>query len=569
MSHWFDRMVKGAAAAAPSRRDAFTFGAGSAVSGMLAVRALARPTQTLQGHVLDRPDLQQPASSGACVVSSSAQKVVAFDFTTTYQDLTLRNGVSFDRGSRTKTVTMTVSRGSTPILDLQADIGVRGQITASFVYGQGVQGVANARMTSSDGRIFEGVIDGRAFSSSRPRSVAELRFADGAPAPQVALEPTLQQQVSGLAAQLQARGVRCGRATTSRQPFRQGVSMRPGSARLPGEGMPGGPPRGADPIVPNAPDGYDASYPAGDYEGGDFPGGDDCDGCHNTCGDHYKTCWGNVLLDAFTCGPCSLVTAAGCAADGAICLEGCYTAGAGCCPVGCGNQVNSRYGVITFVNCCAPNETCSSQANGGRCCQQGHLVCGSQCCESGITSCAPNGGCGCPNGLAACGNGKCCPPGKVCCGDDCCDPGQCRNNQCCASFCGDTCCPPLNACCNGVCCPGGATCVNGRCCPQGQACGSACCAAGANCLDARNSVCGTTVSCRADLQPCRSQVGAGFTTVCCPRPSAYFRPNIHSGPVSITCCEGQCCAPNQVCCYNPQAGQMGCWNANQCGSGLH
>jgi hypothetical protein len=59
---------------------------------------------------------------------------------------------------------------------------------------------------------------------------------------------------------------------------------------------------------------------------------------------------------------------------------------------------------------------------------------------------------------------------------------------------------------------------------------------------------------------CQSQGQSGFQTVCCPRP--LIRPGVRYEPP--TCCNGHCCAPGQLCCYNRQAGRTDCWDSALC-----
>lgn len=551
MAHWFDTWLRKAATTDASRRRAMAGGMGMILSSSAASPALAqrRPVGSIGpgSTVMKRPpqdmatkpaELPQPGATSVVCNTNGSGGAYEVDLTVTDGDLSLRFIHAVDLRARTKRVSMDLTNASAIVVQFNAQIGERNELAANFAYGSTIQGVQSTHLNSLDGRTLTGVVDGRNFTATQPRSMRELRFADGGAAPEVVVDPDLRRRIAVLSAKVGDALRGCH--------LQPGKSMRDRFGARAMEGWGRSAPRIADPMPVGASAGINW-YAAGEYFG------DSCVHCVDSCGDDYAKCWLDNAVD-FLCAPCAVAAVLTCMAYNYSCLEACYASGNGCCPVGCGLQVDSRNGVITYINCCSPGDTCLGQ-NSGHCCPKSNLVCGDTCCDPGVTSCTQDNTCGCYGNLVGC-EGKCCQPGDVCCGGECCPSGLCQNDHCCINHCGDGCCGPFSACCNNVCCPPNAQCIGGHCCPKEQSCGSVCCGSGTVCEDARIGRCGTAVTCGPLQRPCTSMTGQGYTTVCCERSPLALG--------ALTCCNGECCGPGQVCCYNRQAGRSGCWDPGQC-----
>jgi hypothetical protein len=124
-------------------------------------------------------------------------------------------------------------------------------------------------------------------------------------------------------------------------------------------------------------------------------------------------------------------------------------------------------------------------------------------------------------------------------------------------MCGEVCCPPFNACCRTLrpskegirfvsqCCGAFDVCMEHGCCPRESVCGRLCCPNGEFCADAANSVC---KPCQGDYLPCQMMGKEGHLfSICC--------------PPGVTCCNGQCCKPGQIC--GAPGGVVGCYESYQ------
>jgi hypothetical protein len=515
MEHWFDALVKRAARGRPSRRDALAAGFG--------LGAAAATTSLLGPGVIKRA-FAQPVTGNGCF-RRHVGTATMHDLRVSADGLRLQQQTSFDPRTHSGTSSITITRGATVIVKMDVRTA-GGAITANFSYGPEVGGIRSATVNSPNGHDFRGTIDGRPFTSGRIHSLREARFTDRRPVPEPHPGANLLSTIGKLFQQSRAVSRTCRSATMTPalpQPSRTHPLRRPRTRPST---------RGSFHSSPRDANAAGNAYVPGSHES---PTCDHCLG--DTCNDEYGKCLYDNIVDIF-CPPCAAGAVAICLAEYGVCQAGCYAPGKGCCPVLCGTP---------FIdNCCGDGATCISGHK--LCCPPGQAVCNGVCCDRGVSSCGPDGRCGCPgNGIpcgdqccdageACCGT-QCCGRGKICCGGACCAANECHNNTCCyapSHMCGSVCCPPFNPCCNGKCCPGGA-CVNGQCCPQAQLCGRACCAPGQTCVNPNASQCGAQRKCHAGTRPCRSQTSDGqMITLCCPR--------------GVTCCAGKCCPRGMQCC---------------------
>jgi hypothetical protein len=525
MDHWFDELCK-----------------------QLVPRGTRPRRHVLQGIMAN---FAMPGSGGSNLAEAQPRLPAAQTRSVVSQgELQYQQVRSYDDRRKVVTTSTTISRGKSPLIkvDVSTANDGSGQVTVSC--GREYAGGGTLKMTTQNGTLFQGTMDGRAFTTSRlARSMSDVRFADGGPAPKIAVDPALARAIAALAEKAK-------KASASSLSVRALHSHRRLSSRDVGQGSPG--------------DGW--------YEPGETYDAPACAECSDDCG---NTCYDKCGFGDWTtwlCGPGCLATAAACdAACYIACWASCQFPGGGCCPVPCGKA----------FSCCGRGDQCF---HGDLCCPGSMVVCNDLCCGPYITTCAPDGFCGCPTGQTVCGD-NCCPPDTACCGGECCPTGSnqcCGNNQCCptgsSQCCGDQCCPtgapclnssiccappsnvcgsnccaPFTVCCGGRCCGVNEICLTDSrtgealgCCPTSQACGvggenPVCCAAGEICIDPYNSICGP---CPAGQVSCLSMNANGpYTTVCCP-----------SG---VDCCNGKCCAPSEVCCTSRSQG-FGCHPEDMC-----
>ncbi len=329
-------------------------------------------------------------------------------------------------------------------------IAIAGQdraVTVTITYGAALQGIQRAQFVN-DGTTITGDIDGRAIvplpATSDP---SKTRFADGAPPPDVQVDPDLAKAIQTLLHQAHQAAKTCRPAPATAAARRRG--MRP------------------------------TSHP--EENAG-------CLALYIPCASGQTICLygvaGGCVAALFGYGICVGIGVAACEYAALVCRKTVRVGGT-CCPVTCGGSTDVANPFSDDPSCCEHGETCvNPDSNQSACCPAGTQACaGVNCCKPDET-CQPNGQCCapgaslcgevcCPNG--SCQNGQCCDLPNVTCGAACCAPfssccagqcctGICTNGICCvapATYCNGSCC--ANTCCNGVCCPAGQSCVNGNC----------------------------------------------------------------------------------------------------------
>jgi hypothetical protein len=561
LDHWFDDLCKQSVGDGKvSRRNA--------LRGVLASLAAAgsRAFQSSNAFVQTGSKSAPPKPlppGGGCVRWLAGSSTVA-QLSVAREGMTFDRQLSHDRAHQVGKSTITISRGQTLIVKIDIS-SARGATTASVHYGADIKGVKNATLNSPDGKTFQGSMDGRAFTTSAsPRSMSAVRFADGRPHPQISANPKLASVVTGLTTQAKKAFATCHTTPHAPRPAHPHLFGR----EVGGNGSPG----------------------SGWYEPGETYSSPDCTQCWNNCGDTALQYSGLTDWETWLCPACIVAAFIAYDAIWVACWGTCQLPGGGCCPVPCGGA---------FV-CCGRNDNCF---RGDLCCPGNMVVCRNVCCGPGVTSCAPDGFCGCPSGQAVCGDnccasgtpccGKnCCPAGTgKCCGDSCCPAGTskccgndccpsasdnccgnhccpanapCINNVCCASpshVCpgSNTCCPPLAPCCGSACCSGpDDICLSNRngpigCCPRSRACGvggdnAFCCPPGQQCVDTQEGIC---APCPTGRVPCAPNNSGSFgSAICC-------APNVE-------CCMNKCCKPGEVCCRPLDGRPFGCWDSGAC-----
>jgi len=491
------------------------------------------------------------------------------------------------------TFTETLSLGSDVVLHSDR-VTSQGSTQVKVSYGSAFQGIKESSSTTN-GTSVEGEIDSRQIvpfaASARPFSIT---FADGKPAPNVVIDPSLREAITEIfkqAAQVASscKSAAATRASASGDEYR-GTSVNsrwrsPHLSRwlkLP-------------PVSAFAPSGlafhsyvdsplWMESVPAAIAVAPVPPpppvGGDNCTNCTDSCNTGSTICDGVVaggcILALFGYGACLAAGAAGCSVEYEECLNACDAPGGACCPVNCpaggyccdtaqtcvNESLNPnviccpQQQVVCAGICCAPG---IFQCNQGICCPANQSVCGGVCCPEGQTCstegiCCPiqqagsppiscHGVC-CAQGEVCRAEGICCPASATVCngpqgGPTCCQGGDCDSSGNCCSplhnggqLCGGGCCPVFSKCCNNVCCDSFDQCINGTCCPPAQVCGGICCPSGQTCQDPKTQRCGT---CAAGLTTC-VPIDNPNAPICCP-----------SG---ASCCAGTCCPSGQICCVD-------------------
>lgn len=438
--------------------------------------------------------------------------------------LDIKAGVTAQSGDAAGIHTTIGYRGDT-LVQIDAMQSSTGPAQVHIHFGAMVKGVTDIVITSTDGKTFNGTVDGRALAPFTSVSKDTIRFADGSTLPDVDGPPGAVEAVKQVMRKAQRELGTCASGA--------------GAAANAPSGSNG--PIPADPATCNLGRGDNTSGSTGCVV---CMGG--CDAVAIGCEVAAALLCSGTLFGYFICLAAATI---GCIGAQIICNKACHFTGAPCCPVACGN-----------VACCFNGDSCLDSSR-GVCCASGLQPCHGKCCCQPTDTCLPDGTC-CPSGQATCqtgsgtvccppgsicNNGVCCPPANVvcagvccnststCCGQTCCDvnsptsPATCINGSiCCVQPnhpCGNTCCPPFNACCNGVCCDLGSVCASGTCCPVAQACGGICCQPGQVC---QNPSAGTCTACPPGAAPTICQNSSGQTTPAC------------CGP-NVSCCNEQCC----------------------------
>ncbi len=203
MAHWFDDLTTNLARVDRAPRRSFLRMIGAAVGAGVVARA-SFPADALAQSTPGRKTparINRPAPANTCGRRTAGTLVVreaSFD----QGGLTLHRRLSFDRRTKSASMSTTVSRGQSTIFKMDVTATGGGGATAVASYGADVQGIKSVTMTSKDGRAFQGSMDGRAFRGERddPRLLDDVQFFDGQRAPEIVLDPKLGAAIDDLAA---------------------------------------------------------------------------------------------------------------------------------------------------------------------------------------------------------------------------------------------------------------------------------------------------------------------------------------------------------------------------------
>ncbi len=546
--HWFDEFTKMLAGHSVSRR---------VMLRRTAQSTFAAFTANLVGGIQGMLQAAFAAASPGCTLTQSgAQTVISLQTSGAFQGISVdlsqtititapppqraAPGTTTSQPAPTTVARTTVTSRGALLLDTESSTS-GGTTQVRVRYGEAFRGIREGSFTSTNnGRTVEGEIDGRRIvplsvppgAAPGRLDVSTLRFADGRPAPPVALDSTIRAALEGIFRQAQDQLKSCSR----RRAFRALAYA----------------PRG----------GTGTSADSGPLVAMLSPGA--CDDCQWTCAEAMGVCLGGFaagcIATLFGYGACVAAGVGICVGTEVTCTAACFVPGVGpCCKTLCGgpkcctvdeicNEATSgccaKDNVICGGQCCAPPNVCTSNV----CCPQGVVVCKGGCCKPGEACsneniCCPQGvmSCGgkcCANSSQVCQAGVCCEPGRKVCNGVCCPAGGVcdGNGNCCTPpgchLCGKVSCLGFDNCCdNTYCCPADSVCLNGGCCPKNRSCVNIlgarfCCPAGTRCDQSRpNNPC---VSCPPGTTQCAQE------KLCCP-------PN-------TKCCFTQCCKPPLVCC---------------------
>jgi hypothetical protein len=407
---------------------------------------------------------------------------------------TLKQSASVEDGSGRTTEHITLTIGGQPGVDIVTSTTHAGATTITVQYGASFTGLKTATFTTSDGKTFQGVVDGR---QTLPFTAADTtpKFKDGKPWPSVTVDPPAKGAFTTLLDQ--AKGA-CG--SDQIVPF-----YKPGSGTM-------------------------AS----------------CNNCLDDCASALAQCAAGasaILLGCIFPPACGAAVAAAGAAlaacDGTSLGCVAYCDAAKCCPKLCGvpNPFDPGSG------CCDSGEACVSDSDPNArqgCCPTDHAACGGNCCATGDTCCGNT----CCGSGSQCLNGVCCPSTtKAVCNGQCCDGACGADGNCCPwpnHVCGSTCCGAFNSCIQGVCCPNSTDqVINGQCCGAQNVCGKSCCGYGQTC---QNGAC-VALYCPQGQDFCTQPNGQAM---CC---NLYQCDNPSNDNICTAgCCNGQCCGAGQKCC---------------------
>jgi hypothetical protein len=547
MGHWFDDLSRELARGKVSRRALL-----HAAMGAGLVKPLDEALSASSAPAARVPAQQVPIEQALGLCTVRQQQVRTFSLSTQLEwqgrPLQYEHTTSVVVPAGDVTIHKAITLGGETLFASAATRRPSGAVSASIRFGAALAGAREATFTS-DGKLFAGKIDGRevlAFSAGA--DYRSLRFSDGQDPPSGDVPNELKRAIQTILKQASAEARSCLPAKPGPVADQShSYAIRP--ARY--DGMPDITRPAAGPFVGDA---EPAPVQHGDHGHGSHPSwSEDCKGCEAICvGGGIAcglVCAGSCVTATIFYAVCVIACELGCLTTELACMAICHSCGQPCCPVCCGN-----------VACCDRGESCLNPST-GVCCSVGLQPCANHSCCQPTATCIPSDGTCCPAGQVVCSNvcckpgelckeGICCPKDQILCANVCCGPREkCVNGRCCPSelACGNVCCDELTRCvnpgtglccsfasvtCGAACCPPGHRCLEGQCCPPNQVCGRTCCPPGFPCQNPAAGIC-SPVPCPDQQKACNPEPGG--PGICCPT-------NVGS------CCNGQCCQPNEICC---------------------
>ncbi len=294
------------------------------------------------------------------------------------------------------------------------------QRTAVTHFGKAFSGMREMILTTVDGELFSGTLDGKPLKPFAKQASPEA-FADGSPLPAVGLDAANQSELTSFLKAIQGAPNAC-----------QPTSAQGGSANRP--------------LYADATPGYHYNPTA---QVG-------CLACIGGCIGGASACEASVIdiclpiaASAATYAPiaygiCLTLGTVTCFVASRVCRSACLSGRPGfCCPTDCQKDgvccdagdscLNTAGGMCCHPDhpnacggrsCCLATDQCI--ASTGACCAQGSTPCGGQCCQG---SCNVATGECCPNGQSciSCGaRGQSCCTGNRCVPGSTCSAGTCR-----------------------------------------------------------------------------------------------------------------------------------------------
>ncbi len=489
--------------------------------------------------------------------------------------------LTYARQNGNADITETIDRAGQRVLSIQAQ-GTASRNTVTIDFGAGFHGIQHI-VASTDGHIVNMTIDGRALSPIPPgTSPNSATFLDGAPPPQVSIDPGTIDAISPIQAEVASQMPTCGAATGRANARRAAVD---------GSTLP--------PIVEGA---HPLDVEADVCNAVCSLFGDTCSCCSDCCNAAWATCAYSALLGFGACEAATTGTATvGCWVAYAFAEEGCFDEGANCndaCSSGsacCGPTCSggsTRQGCAGPV--CSPGTVCCGSGQFQTCCFLESDCCGGQCLEgiyAGARCIDPVRGIFCEAGEGdVCGGASCCPANTpICRVNDATSPLCCvaaagdvcnGNRLCCpasapACMSDKACCGPNDVLCgnSNACCPPPGACAGDACCnPPDQVCGTSCCNTSEICTPARQICCGPDVfgavqcgnDCCVGNEVCLNTLNGAM---CCPSSQACA--NIYLGvfccPSGASCVNGTCsaCEAGTVPCQFGTANPVFCCESAQ------
>lgn len=324
---------------------------------------------------------------------------------------------------------MLLRRGSRVVLQVETQVGAKGDLRIHVQLGDGLRGSRELLFSSTDRGTLQGTIDGKQIVPLPLREKPDsVRFADGSEIPATIVDDDVKQALHLVEDAIE----------------KQCPSAKPTSYNAP-----------APPPVPTAdPPGHDTdpqhSEGCNECRSAVVAGEDVClvaaAVASEACAWAFPICF---LLGVATCDIAFYETMCNVCHDPSF--SGCGGNGP-CCPVACSDYT-----------CCGQGEACID--TGSLCCSGGTTPCGNaNCCVRGTETCMGDGTCcSVPCGSVCCGGvqpfcansatSKCCTLAHRCDGNVmCCEQNEwCSNHRCTAC---DNCNGPNQECCFGRCCSG-------------------------------------------------------------------------------------------------------------------
>jgi hypothetical protein len=190
MSHWFDDLAKVASKASSFQRRSF-----------IQMLALAG-TNLAIGFPFSRSSFAQSTGPSGDCAWQVANKVASHEISLTQDAFVLHRRLSYDQSTRTAAMSGSLTENGALVAQIEVTASNGGGVSGHAIYGPRVSGAKEIALKSSDGKTYEGELDGRAIR----RQSGQLIFSDGSQAPTITLDPSLRTTWERLRARVKQRG---------------------------------------------------------------------------------------------------------------------------------------------------------------------------------------------------------------------------------------------------------------------------------------------------------------------------------------------------------------------------